>query len=261
MAGGSSQRKKLGQCFLIDHLVVGRIVAESGVKSGERVLEIGPGHGFLTQKLLDAGFIVHGVEIDGYLYKKLSSEFVDDSRITIERGNGLKFDYATVEAPYHVVSNLPYSVSVPLIKEFIKNKGAIASMTLMTQKEVGKRLVAGSSDSHYGSLSVFLSYHCERKYLFTVPPESFRPAPKVESSVIRLVPRSTPPVELSDEDAFFSFVHSTFLHRRKTLRNNLLKMVDDPPKVDKAIEMAQLHTKVRPENVSLEQFAKLYACM
>ncbi|MBI4665670.1 MAG: ribosomal RNA small subunit methyltransferase A [Nitrospinae bacterium] len=255
------KQKKLGQCFLVDGSVVARIVSESGVVPHSRVLEVGPGRGILTEGLLNTGAHVTAVELDVELYDGLKQEMGARPNLVIIRGNAIYFDYGSVESPYRVVSNLPYSVSVPLIKKFIENKKRITSMTLMTQKEVAERLTAGPGDPHYGSLSIYLEYHCERRFMFQVPPDSFRPRPKVDSAVIRLVPRQSPPVDVKDEDAFFEFVGKAFVHRRKTLRNNLKNLWPDAEEFETACEKAGVAPSIRPEDVSIERYAALYACL
>lgn len=257
-SGGFTKRKKLGQHFLADPSVTERIVAESGVKPGDRVLEIGPGKGVLTRELLRAGAVVHAVELDADLYARLVEETRGDNNLTLERGNALRFDFGSIEPPYAIVSNLPYSVSTALVQKFIENARFISSMTLMVQAEVGERITAKVGDSHYGSFSVYAGYHLETSYLFTVPPEVFRPRPKVDSAVIRLVPRKDTPVAVDDEDKFFRFVQTSFMHRRKTMRNNLKGIWQGAGPVEDIIVKAGINPTARPEEVSLEKFAALY---
>jgi 16S rRNA (adenine1518-N6/adenine1519-N6)-dimethyltransferase len=257
-SGGSTKRKKLGQHFLTDPSVTERIVAEAGVKPGDRVLEIGPGRGILTRELLHAGAVVHAVELDADLYTRLKEETRGDNNITLERGNALRFEFGSFTPPYSIVSNLPYSVATALVQKFIENAGFISSMTLMVQAEVGERITAKVGDSHYGSFSVYTGYHLETSYLFTVPPDAFRPRPKVNSAVIRLVPRKTPPVTVEDEDGFFRFVQTSFMHRRKTMRNNLKGLWQGAGPVEDIIVKAGINPTARPEEISLEKFAALY---
>jgi 16S rRNA (adenine1518-N6/adenine1519-N6)-dimethyltransferase len=257
-SGGFTKRKKLGQHFLTDPSITERIVDESGVTPDGRVLEIGPGRGILTRALLHAGAVVHAVELDAELYARLAEDTRGEENLTLERGNALRFDFGSFEAPYAIVSNLPYSVATALLKKFIENARFISSMTLMVQAEVGERITAKPGGAHYGSFSVYAGYHLETSYLFTVPPDAFRPRPKVNSAVIRLVPRKTPPVELDDEDEFFRFVHTAFTHRRKTMRNNLKKLWQGPEPVEDVLLKAGINPTARPEEVSLEKFAGLY---
>lgn len=258
MVAMSGKRKKLGQCFLVDESVTARIVDESGVSQGTKVLEIGPGRGILTHALLTAGAKVHAVELDRLLYEKLKKDFSGASGLTLERGNALRFDYHSLTGPYHVISNLPYSVSVPIINKLLENLDVVVSMTLMTQAEVAKRLTASPGDSLYGSLSVHTSYYCDTELLFNVPPDAFRPKPKVNSSVIRLTPRAKPPIEISNEKEFFRFVKSSFLHRRKTLKNNIAKMWESVERFNLACDLAGIKPGIRPEELSIEIFGILF---
>lgn len=257
-SGGFTKRKKLGQHFLADPSIAERIVAESGVKPGDLALEIGPGRGILTRALLQCGAVVHAVELDAELHARLVEETRGVKNLTLERGNALRFNFGSLEPPYAIVSNLPYSVSTALVQKFIENARFISSMTLMVQAEVGERITAKTGGPHYGSFSVYAGYHLETSYLFTVPPDAFRPRPKVNSAVIRLVPRKAPPVEVDDEDDFFRFVHSAFTHRRKTMRNNLKNLWQGPGPVEDILVKAGINPTARPEEVSLEKFAALY---
>lgn len=257
-SGGSTKRKKLGQHFLTDQSITERIVAESGVKPGDRVLEIGPGRGILTRELLRVGAVVHAVELDADLYERLVEETRGEKNITLEKGNALRFDFGSFTPPYAVVSNLPYSVATALVQKFIGNAGSISSMTLMVQAEVGERITAKPGGARYGSFSVYAGYHLESSYLFTVPPEAFRPRPKVNSAVIRLVPRKTPPVVVDNEDGFFRFVQTSFMHRRKTMRNNLKGVWQGAGPVEDILVKSGINPTARPEEVSLEEFAALY---
>ena len=256
---GAVKRKKLGQHFLADGQAAARIIAAARAGEGERVLEIGPGQGFMTRRLLESGAVVYAVELDRQLagaLAPLAEQYA--GRLTVERANALYFDEAKLDAPYHVVSNLPYSVATALITRFVALHGRVASMTLMIQEEVARRVTAAPGDSGYGSLSVFVAYHAAADYLFTVPPEAFRPPPKVQSAVIRLVPHS-PPVKVDDEVEFFRFVAKAFSSRRQTLRNNLAKLWPTREAFEEAREAAEIAPEARAQEVSLEQFAALYA--
>lgn len=258
MPRGRSGRRKLGQCFLVDAAVAERIVAESGVGPGERVLEVGPGRGMLTGALLRAGAIVHAVELDEALFERLEAGMAGTEGLTLERVNALFFDYSSIEPPYRVIANLPYSVSVPLIKKFIENRDKISSMTLMVQAEVGERLTARAGDSAYGSLSIYIACHAAARYLFTVPPSAFRPMPKVHSAVVRIDPLEKPLVRARDEDEFFRFISAAFTHRRKTLWNNLIRARPDKDRLEAGFVEAGVPLKTRPQDVSIEEYSRLF---
>ncbi|MDH5639381.1 MAG: 16S rRNA (adenine(1518)-N(6)/adenine(1519)-N(6))-dimethyltransferase RsmA [Nitrospinota bacterium] len=252
------QRHKLGQHFLADTAIAQRIAEASGAAGGVTMVEIGPGKGALTGPLLDTGADVIALELDQDLFHYLKIAFATRESFHLLKANALKFEYNTLPSPFHVASNLPYSVAVPIIKKLIENKERVASMTLMTQAEVAHRLTASAGSKGYGSLSVFVGYHCHAEFLFDVPPSAFRPRPKVDSAVIRLVPRKSPPVQVADEEAFFKLVHTSFVHRRKTIKNNLAKLFDNPEALLKALDAAGVAPTLRAENITMEQFAGIY---
>jgi len=255
------QKHKLGQHFLADRAIAQRIAEASGAAPGVTIVEIGPGKGALTGPLLDTGANVTALELDQELYGYLVKTFRGRERFHLLRANALKFDYTTLPSPFHVASNLPYSVATPIIKTLINHKERVASMTLMTQAEVAHRLCASAGEKGYGSLSVFVGYHCHTEYLFDVPPSAFRPRPKVDSAVIRLVPRKAPPVRIENEEGFFSLVQTSFVHRRKKIKNNLSKLFDSPETLLKALDAAGVAPSLRAEDITMEQFAGIYKGM
>ena len=251
------KRKKLGQHFLADQETAHRIAEASGAAPGEKIVEIGPGRGALTGPLLATGAEVTALELDRELFDYLQKTMGANLRLKLVRANALTFDFSTIPSPFRVASNLPYSVAAAIINRLIEFKGKISAMTLMTQMEVAQRLCAKEGEDGYGSLSVFVGYHCAAEFLFTVPASAFRPRPKVESAVIRLTPRARPPVDLADEEAFFRLVRTAFAHRRKTIRNNLAKTVEDRETLDRAFDSAGVDPGARAEDVSMEGFAAL----
>ena len=255
---GVNKRKKLGQHFLSDPSIARRIAEAACAEPGAVIVEIGPGRGALTAPLLDTGAQVIALELDIELFEYLSKAFAGRENFRALKANALKFDYNTLPAHFHVASNLPYSVAVPIIKTLIEHKARISSMTLMTQAEVAQRLTASAGEKGYGSLSVYVGYHCQTSLLFTVPRTAFRPWPKVESAVIRLVPRLAPPVTVADEDAFFSMVHTAFSHRRKTIKNNLERLFENKESLLSALEAAGVEASARAEELTMEQFAAIY---
>lgn len=252
------QRHKLGQHFLVDRFIAQRIAEASGAAPGVPIVEIGPGRGALTGPLLNTGANVIALELDQELYGYLKKTYQGRERFRLLKANALKFDYTTLPSPFHVASNLPYSVAVPIIKTLIDQKRRVASMTLMTQAEVAHRLTASAGEPGYGSLSIFVAYHCQTEFLFEVPPKAFKPWPKVDSAVIRLVPREAPPVQVANEEAFFKLVHTSFVHRRKTIKNNLAKLFDSPEALLKALDAAGVAPTARAQEITIEQFAGIY---
>ena len=247
-------RKRFGQNFLTDQNIIRSIVAAIAPKAGERVVEIGPGRGALTLPLLEVLGAMDAVELDRDLIPVLRTITATIGELTIHEADALKFDFNGLagEETLRVVGNLPYNISTPLLFHLIDQLDAIRDMHFMLQKEVVERMVAAPGGGDYGRLSVMVQYHCRADKLFIVPPGAFFPPPKVESAIVRLVPHDTPPVEVGDEAVFAKLVRQSFAQRRKTLRNNLKGLLDAA-----AIEAVGIDPSIRPEKLSLAQFAAL----
>lgn len=249
-------RKRFGQNFLQDGNVINRIVRSIAPKPGQRVVEIGPGLGALTEELLAAAGELDVIELDRDLIPILRTQFFRyEDKLRIHQGDALKFDFSTLaskEQPIRVVGNLPYNISTPLIFHLLSFGPLIRDMHFMLQKEVVERLAAGPGDKHYGRLGVMAQYHCQVDNLFGVPPEAFDPQPKVDSAIVRLIPHEQKPLVADNEQDFAVTVRTCFSQRRKTLRNNLKKML--PSEV---IEALNIDPGIRPEHLTLEDFVKL----
>lgn len=217
-------RKRFGQNFLIDRQVIAEIVNAVAPRRDANVVEIGPGLGALTEPLLRRVDHLHVVEIDRDIVARLKQRF-PAGQLTIHEGDALKFDFGSLlRHPgdcLHVVGNLPYNISTPLLFHLANFAERVVDMHFMLQKEVVERMVAMPGTTDYGRLSVMLQYRFVIDWLIDVPPESFDPAPKVDSAVVRLIPR--PPAELDarDEAKFSALVAAAFSQRRKMLRNTL----------------------------------------
>lgn len=251
------RRRPLGQNFLNDPEIADLIVNLAQIRPESRVVEIGPGRGILTGRLLDRAADLLALEIDPILCQELKKKFGKNPNFHLIHMDALKYDYGTGAGPVQVVSNLPYYAATPILKRLIDFKKHISDMTLMLQKEVVERLTAVPGTRDYGSLSVYVQYHCQVERMLKVGRDSFTPAPKVESAVIRVTPRAEPAVTVADPKTFFKLVHVSFLHKRKTLRNNfkgLNKYLD----VDvQRIEASGIDLNRRGETLSLEDFAAL----
>lgn len=223
---GHRARKRFGQNFLSDPNVVRRIVEAIRPLPGETVVEIGPGLAALTEPLVERLGHVHVVEIDRDLIARLHERFTP-VQLTIHEGDALRFDFATLPAPLRVVGNLPYNISTPLLFHLADFAARVHDMTFMLQKEVVMRMVAAPDTPDYGRLSVMLQYRFRMARLFDVPPGAFRPAPKVVSSIVRLVPRPTAELVARDEALMGRIVAAAFGQRRKTLRNTLREFLDE----------------------------------
>ncbi|HRE16928.1 MAG TPA: 16S rRNA (adenine(1518)-N(6)/adenine(1519)-N(6))-dimethyltransferase RsmA [Rhodocyclaceae bacterium] len=219
-------RKRFGQNFLVDVSIINAIVQAIGPMPGDTVVEIGPGLGALTEPLLKALPHLHVVEIDRDLIARLKQRHPPE-RVTIHEGDALAFDFGSLGRDLRVVGNLPYNISSPLLFHLAGYADCVRDMHFMLQKEVVDRMVANAGDSEFGRLSVMLQYRFDMQALFDVPPESFDPPPKVQSSIVRLVPRPAEQLGLRDEAVFARLVTAAFSQRRKMLRNTLKGMVSE----------------------------------
>ena len=223
-------RKRFGQNFLIDAQVIGEIVAAVAPQRDDLVVEIGPGLGALTGPLLARLDHLHVVEIDRDIVARLRQRYSPE-RLTIHEGDALVFDFGALAdsagKKLSVVGNLPYNISTPLLFHLAQFADRTREMHFMLQKEVVERMVAEPGTADYGRLSVMLQYRFVMDWLLDVPPESFDPAPKVDSAVIRLIPRAQEELTVRDEARFAALVAAAFGQRRKMLRNNLKGLVDD----------------------------------
>lgn len=255
---GIRMSKKLGQNFLIDEHVVNSIVDAAGIKPGDAVLEIGPGIGTLTQGLAEAGANVTAVEIDRRLLEVLSKTLEGYDNVRVVHGDILRVNITeTVGAPqYKVVANLPYYITTPIIMGLLEARMPIDVLVTMVQKEVAQRMVASPGTKDYGALSVAVQYYTKAEIMFIVKPDSFIPAPSVDSAVIRCTVLDKPPVQV-DEKVFFKVVKAAFAQRRKTLLNTL-KITGLPVETLKAIlEKAGIDGTRRGETLSLDEFAAI----
>jgi len=214
-------RKRFGQHFLHDRNVIGRIVAALAPKTDDLIVEIGPGTGALTHELLNRIAHLHAVEFDRDLVARLQSEISPD-RVTLHQADALKFDFRPLATPgrkLRVIGNLPYNISTPLLFHLLEQANCIQDMLFMLQKEVVQRLAAGPGGKDYGRLSVMIQYRCAVEKLFNVAPGAFTPPPRVDSSIVRLIPHATAPVTVNDVERFAQLVKAAFTSRRKVLRN------------------------------------------
>lgn len=222
--------KGLGQNFLIDEQILDGIVEKAGLDKSDRVIEVGPGMGFLTEKLGAAAGSVTGVELDKTLCEILTEVFREDGQIEIICGDALKLDFACLERetrkkgfekPFKIVANLPYYITTPLLFYFLENKDYWSELVLMVQKEVAQRVVAPPGGKDYGVLTLMTSYDADAEIVLNVPAKAFRPRPNVDSAVLRLTKRDDPPSFVADRKIFRALVKAGFGQRRKTLSNAL----------------------------------------
>ncbi len=242
-------RKRFGQHFLADRTVLERIVAAIDPLPGEAVLEIGPGPGVLTAELIALAGRIQAIEIDRDLAADLRRRFAPAALDLIE-GDALDYDYGSVTPGTRVVGNLPYNISTPLLFRLSTAGERFRDLHFMLQKEVVARMAARPSTPDYGRLSVMVQHHFRVERLFDVAPGSFRPPPKVDSSVVRLVPNGEG--RTVDEDRLRRVVTAAFSHRRKTVANALAGLFDAA-----GLARAGIDPSLRPENLGLEDYRRL----
>jgi len=248
-------RKRFGQNFLHDHNIINNILSQLQIAEQQHWVEIGPGKGALTRLLVKENINLDIIELDRDLVTYLENEFSRFNNLIIHSADALKFDFSALAAKQEklsVIGNLPYNISTPLLFHLFSHAEHIENMYFMLQKEVVNRICAIPGNKKYGRLSVMMQYYCDSEFLFEVRPESFEPAPKVMSAVVKLTPHRTPPVALIDKNNFNQVVIQAFSQRRKTLRNSLKKLISAEQFIDVNID-----SSLRAESLSLEQFAQL----
>ena len=244
-------RKRFGQNFLVDEQIIADIVRAIRPEAADIMVEIGPGLGALTRPLLQRLNQLHVVEIDRDIIIHLEKDYPQD-KLIIHAGDALKFDLALLPAPLRIVGNLPYNISSPLLFHFSGYCERIHDMHFMLQNEVVERMVAEPSTPAYGRLSVMLQYRFHMEKLLDVPPESFRPSPKVDSAIVRMIPLLASEVLVQNKKLFAQIVAAAFGQRRKTLRNTLKAYLTEDDFVRLGID-AQL----RAENLGVAEFAHI----
>lgn len=263
---GFSFSKTLGQNFLIDEGVLDKIVGGAEICEDDCVLEIGPGAGTLTQRLAKTGAKCVAVEIDSALLPVLNESMAEFDNFKLIHNDILKVDLNALVREefggnaFHVVANLPYYITTPIVMKLLEEKLPVKTMTLMVQKEVAERMCASAGGKEYGALSVAVSYYCDAEIVCKAEPHCFIPQPKVTSTVVKLTVSDTPKVLVKNEKFFFSVVKAAFHQRRKTLVNALSKspyVNIDKEKIEKALKEMCVDEKIRGEKFSIEDFAKL----
>ncbi|MCJ0931634.1 16S rRNA (adenine(1518)-N(6)/adenine(1519)-N(6))-dimethyltransferase RsmA [Virgibacillus halodenitrificans] len=260
-------KKSLGQNFLVDANILENILKQAGIDKGAGAIEIGPGIGALTEQLAIHAEKVLAFEIDQRLLPILNSTLSDYNNVTIIHQDILKADVRTAieeyfhpDQPVHLVANLPYYITTPILMKLLMEKLPVASFTVMIQKEVAERMAAQPNSKSYGSLTIAIQYYTNAKVVMNVPKQVFMPQPNVDSAILRLVTREEPPVEVDDEDFFFTLVQACFAQRRKTLRNNLLshfKQDYNKEEISLLLEEIAIDGTRRGESLSMEEFARM----
>ena len=256
--------KALGQNFIVNPSVCPRMADESGIDSESGVIEIGAGIGVLTAELAKRAKKVVCIELDSKLLPILDETLADFDNIEIINADVLKTDLAALieekfgGMPVYVCANLPYYITSPVIMTLLESRLPLKAVTVMVQREAAQRLCAPVGSRLSGAVTVTVDYYAEARKLFDVSAGSFMPAPKVDSSVIRLDIREKPGIEVSDEKLFFSMVHAAFSQRRKTASNSISSGTGIPKAVvAEAIERCGFPPSVRAESMTAEQLAAL----
>ncbi|WP_066568836.1 16S rRNA (adenine(1518)-N(6)/adenine(1519)-N(6))-dimethyltransferase RsmA [Snodgrassella sp. CFCC 13594] len=248
---GHRARKRFGQNFLQDTRIIQDIVRAVNPQPEDVVIEIGPGLAAITEPLAAKLKQLHVIEIDRDIVARLKKlPFAE--KLVIHAGDVLQFDFATVAGKKKIVGNLPYNISTPLLFRFADHVDDIIDMHFMLQKEVVERMIAAPKTNDYGRLSVMLQYFFEMECLLDVPPESFSPAPKVDSAVVRMIPQPGRIGWADDFEHFAALVKQAFAQRRKTIRNNLKHEADDAQLLAVGIQPQD-----RPEHIAPELYVAL----
>ena len=256
--------KGFGQNFIINPGICPRIAEAAGIGPGWGALEVGPGIGVLTEQLCKRADNVVSIEVDKRLPPLLEETMADYDNFKLILNDVLKVDLKALLAkefggkPVAVCANLPYYITSPILMRLLEEKLPIRNITVMVQKEAAQRLCAAPGTRDAGAISYAVAYYAEPKLLFSVQPGSFYPAPKVTSAVVRMDIRPTPAVQVEDEAGYFALVRAAFGQRRKTAANAIAGGLNLPKeKVIAAIESAGFDARIRPEALTLEDFAKI----
>ena len=263
--------KRLGQNFLKNPQVINRIIEALNPKPDETVIEIGPGLGALTTILIERAARVIAVEFDRNLAPMLRERFYSSENFTLLQEDALRTDFCGAIQPAkkaRLVANLPYNISTAILQRLIVQRGCLSEMVLMLQKEVVDRIMAPAGSAERGYLSVLVEAYCEAQKLFDVAPGSFRPQPKVWSSVVRLKFRQTLAFDLSDEELLWLIVSAGFMQKRKTILNNLRSasgslqgLIKSNGGASIVLCKAGVELRRRAESLSVEEWVRIARAM
>jgi 16S rRNA (adenine1518-N6/adenine1519-N6)-dimethyltransferase len=259
-SGGNLPRKSLGQHFLTDRGIIRRILSVADLDLKDHVVEIGPGRGHLTGAIVERVGSLVAVEIDQNLVSDLKERFFDQANVTILSGDAREVDFSLltdVGKPYKLVANLPYYAAMPIIRRFLGSSYRPSMMVIMVQREVAQQMVAQPGDM--GLVSVAIQLYGRPKIVAHVPPRSFRPQPKVTSTIVRIDPFDSPVVDFDREENFFRVVKAGFSAPRKQLRNSLKNGLNvESDIVDKWLEESGIDPVRRAQTLTLDEWALLY---
>lgn len=253
-------KKRFGQNFLIDDMVIERIVDSINPQRDDNIIEIGPGLGAITKLLLQSTETLNVIELDRHIIPKLLFNCRNEGTPIVHEMDVLKFNFhkfrekCSSQKKLRVVGNLPYNISTPVLFLLLKDRVDIQDMHFMLQKEVVERIAAHSGNKTYGRLSVMIQTYFKATPLFLVPPFAFDPPPKVESAILRLEPDDRFSQQIKDHKSYEDLIRMAFSQRRKTIRNNLKKLCGAETIIAAGIDPGQ-----RAEELSIENFLSLHA--
>ena len=250
-------RKRFGQNFLVDHLIIREIIANVQAIPGQHIIEIGPGQGALTKGLIASGAQIDAIELDRDLAARLTEEYANKANFTLHSADILKFDLAALYAnnpqqKLRLVGNLPYNISSPLLFKLFDNIGCIYDMHFMLQREVAERLTATPGTKQYGRMSVMAQYYCYMQIVLDVPPASFDPAPKVDSSVVYFKPHVKPDTVVQSSRILQQITTQAFGQRRKTITNSLHSLI-----TAQELQNLEINPMLRAENLTLADYVRI----
>ncbi len=252
---GHQAKKRFGQNFLHNDAVISDIIDAINPEAGENLIEIGPGLGALTEPVIERAGKLSVVELDRDLAHRLRHHPFLANDLTIYETDALKFDFSQLadeDRPLRIFGNLPYNISTPLIFHLLTFKDKVKDMHFMLQKEVVERMAAGPDCKAYGRLSIMTQYQCQVLPVMEIGPEAFKPAPKVDSAIVRLIPHANISNPVKDINALNTVCLTAFNQRRKTIRNSFKKLIS----VEQLVSL-NIDANLRPENLCLDQYIKL----
>ncbi len=246
-------KKRFGQNFLHDPSIIQRIIDVINPKPSDNIIEIGPGKGALTKPLLNNVKQLHVIEIDRQLANNLAEALGHPKHLFIHQADALNLDFSKFNLKQlRIVGNLPYNISTPLLFHLLEFSSYIEDMIFMLQKEVVERICAKPGNKQYGRLTIMLQLHFDVEQLFIIKPGAFKPAPKIDSAIVRLMPLTSPRYPILNVECFSAIVKAAFSQRRKTIRNALKNYLDE-----ERINDAGIAPEKRPETLSISDYVKL----
>lgn len=258
--------KSLGQNFLIDDEIIEKTVESAEISNNDVAIEIGPGLGILTSRLLEKAKKVIAIELDKKMISILNERFklyenfelINEDILKVDLKSIIKEEKQNGAKDVKIVANLPYYITTPIIMKLLEDRLDIESITVMVQKEVAQRLIAAPGGKFAGAITYSVAYYSEPKKIIEVSNQSFIPSPEVDSEVIKLSLRKQPQVIVNDEEKFFKLIKFSFMQRRKTFLNGVSNSgFVDKQKLKEILEKLQINENIRGENLTLKQFAQI----